>query len=70
MDEMKITILDDGTIRVETDSISQANHMTAEAFLRNVATAAGGTQERKHKQGVIGAAIHSIQHLLGNRHSH
>ena len=34
MDTMKITILDDGTVKVETNTISQANHMTAEAFMR------------------------------------
>lgn len=68
MDSMNITILEDGTIKVETDKISQANHMTAEAFLRNMALACGGKQERKHRQGVIGAACHAVQHLMGHSH--
>lgn len=70
MDQMQITILDDGSLKIETDRISQANHMTAEAFLRNVAQAAGGTQDRKHKQGIIGAARHALQHKFGMGHSH
>lgn len=70
MDSMNITILDDGSIKVETDKISQANHMTAEAFMRNIATACGGKQERKHKQGFIGGLKHSIQHALGHGHTH
>ena len=68
MDEMKITILDDGSVKVETDQISQANHMTAEAFLRFVAQAAGGKQERRHKHGVVGAAVHAFNHLTGRSH--
>ena len=70
MDSMNITILEDGTIKVETDKISQVNHMTAEAFMRNMATACGGHQERKHKQGFIGSMMHSVQHTLGRSHHH
>lgn len=67
---MNIEILDDGTIKVETDKISQANHMTAEAFMRNMASVAGGSQTRKHKHGIIGAARHALQHKQGHNHSH
>ena len=70
MDSMQITVLEDGTLRIETDKISAVNHSTAEAFLRNVATAAGGHQERRHKHGLIGAAIHSMEHLFGTGHTH
>jgi len=70
MDQMKITILDSGVIKVETDRISQANHMTAEAFMRNMTTAAGGQQERKHKKGIFGAAAHAVKHSLGMGHRH
>ena len=35
-DTLKITILADGTIRTETDQISQANHESAEEFLRQM----------------------------------
>ena len=70
MDSMKITILDDGSLKIETDKISQANHMTAEAFMRNINTLCGGKQYRKHKQGFIGAARHALQHKLGHKHQH
>jgi hypothetical protein len=65
MDTMKITILDDGKIKVETDAISQANHMTAEAFMRNMAQACGGKQERKQKHGVH---HHHNHNTVGHSH--
>jgi hypothetical protein len=68
MDSMQITILQDGTIKVETDKISAANHMTAEAFMRNISQVAGGPQTRKHRHGVLGAAVHAMQHVLGHNH--
>ena len=68
-DEMKITILEDGTIKCETDKVSQANHSTAEALLRNLQSASGGgTQTRKHKAGVVGAIVHAWQHATGKSH--
>lgn len=70
MDQMQITVLQDGSLKIETDRISQANHMTAEAFLRNVAMVCGGKQERKHKQGVLGAAVHALHHAFGHGHKH
>lgn len=70
MDQMTITILEDGTIKAETDAISPQNHQTAEAFMRNLAQAAGGGQSQKHKHGVIGAVAHSLQHRFGMGHSH
>jgi hypothetical protein len=70
MDTLHIQILADGSLKIETDKISQANHMTAEAFLRNVASACGGKQQRRHKHGVLGAASHAVAHALGRGHSH
>ena len=62
-DTIKITILDDGTIKTETDEVSVANHSNAEGFLRDMQKLAGGTVDSKHKQG------HS--HTHGNMtHSH
>lgn len=68
MDTMQVEILADGTIKVTTDRISQANHMTAEALMRNLATAGGGAQKRTHKHGLIGAAVHAMQHAIGKAH--
>ena len=70
MDTLQITILDDGTIKIDSGTISAANHMTAEAFLRNIATVGGATQERKHKHGILGAAVHALHHRFGMGHKH
>jgi hypothetical protein len=68
-DEMKIEILPDGTIKVDTGPVSAANHSTAEALLRNLQSASGGgTQTRKHKAGVLGAIHHAWQHATGKKH--
>jgi len=67
-DEIEIEVLPDGTIKATTGRISQQNHMNAEAFMRHLATAGGGKQERRHRHGVIGAAIHAIQHATGKSH--
>lgn len=50
-DTIKITILEDGTIKTETDKVSMPNHQNAEMFLRDVGKLAGGTVERKNKSG-------------------
>ena len=68
MDQMKITILEDGTIKTETDKVSAPTHSNAESFLRLVAQLCGGKTERRHKHGFIGAVIHAAQHLTGGAH--
>jgi hypothetical protein len=71
VDKITITILPDGTIKAETDKVSAINHASAEAFMRQLATAGGGQQTRKHKAGLLGAALHAIQHATGGHgHSH
>ena len=70
MDTMKVEILADGTIKIETDRISAINHTTAEALMRNMAMAAGGQQHRKHKGGLVGELAHQMAHALGRAHSH
>ena len=71
-DSFTIEVLDDGTLKIDSGQISPQNHMNAEAFLRNIAQSAsgGGTQTRKHKAGIIGAAIHAAQHATGMGHGH
>lgn len=61
-DKIKITILEDGTIKVETDKISGANHVNAEGFLREMFKMAGGAVSRKLK--------HAKSHLFGQQHDH
>jgi len=49
MDEMKIEILEDGTIKVITDNVSPANHVNAEAFTKFMADLAGGKSTRTRR---------------------
>lgn len=70
MDTLQVEVLPDGNIKVDSGPISQQNHMNAEAFMRSLAQVAGGKQERKHKQGFVGAMLHSMQHAMGKGHSH
>ena len=70
MDRIDIEVLADGTIKADTGAMSQQNHSNAEAFIRNLAQAGGAPQERKHKQGFVGAALHAVQHAMGKSHGH
>lgn len=59
-DKIIIEILDDGTIKTETDTVSMPNHANAEGFLKEMARLAGGIVKRvlkgKH------AHVHGTQH--------
>lgn len=57
-DEIKIEITADGTIKISTDKIGQANHTLAEGFLTEMARLSGGqsTIKKKHSHG------HTHQH--------
>ena len=52
-DKIKISVLADGTIKLETDKVSMPNHASAEQFVRETARLAGGTTnvKGKHKHG-------------------
>ena len=50
-DRMDISILEDGTIRIETDKVSGANHANAEQFFKLLAQNAGGESSRARKAG-------------------
>lgn len=62
-DKMNISILEDGTVRVETEGISQANHYSADEFLQMIERLAGGEVQSKAKEGhtthTHGKLIHS-----------
>lgn len=66
-DTINITILEDGTIKTETDKISAPNHSSAEGFLAWVAKMAGGTTQRV---GRGAAAAHTHTHQHGETHQH
>lgn len=69
-DTIKITILEDGTIKTETDSVSAANHSNAEAFIRDIHRLAGGVVKRVMRlahslHGALRAHTHD-----GHTHDH
>ena len=68
MDSLRITILEDGTIRTETDRVSAPNHSSAEGFLNFISRLAGGKSERRHKHGIIGAVLHAVDHITNSAH--
>lgn len=61
MDIIKVNILEDGTIRSETDPISGPNHQSAEEFLKTVHHLTGGAGRRIKKE-----STHSHNH----QHNH
>lgn len=62
MDAIKITILNDGTIKTDNDGISMPNHQSAEGFLKTVGQLAGGKTEIKMKSGHLHNALHAHTH--------
>ena len=50
MDIINFTVLEDGTITVETESISQVNHVSADQLLEQIAKLAGGKVDTKKKE--------------------
>jgi hypothetical protein len=67
-DTIKITVLEDGTIKTETDKVSMPNHANAEAFLRDIGRLAGGPVTRKAKHGFV--LSHTHTHQDGHAHNH
>jgi hypothetical protein len=65
-DELIVTVLDDGTVKVESPgAISPANHTSAEGFLRTLARELGGETTRER----IGQA-HTHEHVHDHEHEH
>lgn len=69
MDEIEVTILPDGRIKLTTSRFSPALHVNAEQFLANVVKLAGGAVDRKHKPGGSGHT-HGHSHEHGHGHAH
>lgn len=65
-DNIKIEITDDGTIKVDTDRISNVNHLNAEGFLRRIGELLTGKITVKQKQG----HAHTHVHADGSKHTH
>lgn len=58
-DVMTVTILADGSFKIETDKVSAANHGGCEMLIREIVKVAGGKSERKHRHGRHVAHQHS-----------
>ncbi len=61
-DSIKITILEDGTIKMDTNRISMPNHLSAEKFILECVRLAGGTTEAKQKHGHHHHGTHTHTH--------
>lgn len=67
-DAIEIEVLPDGTIKIMTDKISQANHVSAEKFLEEVARLTDGATARERRSvGHVHAHDHAHDH---HHHSH
>jgi hypothetical protein len=68
VDKIIITILEDGTIKTQTDTVSAPNHQSADKFLADMARLAGGATEvvRKGK----GSHHHHVHAHEGHGSSH
>ena len=64
-DKIAITILPDGTIKMETDKISGPNHLSAEKFVKAVNELAGGETTATRR---VGAMHNHVQDT--STHSH
>jgi hypothetical protein len=58
-DEFTIEILPDGSLKLETDDVSQANHTNAENLLREMSKLCGGPTAIRHKHGRTGHHAHA-----------
>lgn len=65
MDIIKIEILADGVISVKTDSISNENHVSADAFMETLKKLSGGTCKTKKRHGFLSHTHDNI-----NYHKH
>ena len=62
-DKMKMEILEDGTITVETDGVSGKNHKSADEFLDMIEEMTGGGRETKKR-----AKAHKHKHSVPHSH--
>ena len=60
-DRLVYEILDDGTIKWSSDSVSAPNHSSAEEFLAEVGRLMGGAETIEHKHGYA-AHSHHVDH--------
>lgn len=69
-DNITIEILPDGTLKLETDDVSIANHLNAENLVREMASLCGGPTAIRQKH-THGRQRHSHSHGHGKEaHQH
>lgn len=66
-DMIEIEVLEDGTIKIITDHVSPANHLSADNFLKMIEELTGGeiTKQKNRK-----AHSHAHQHAGGLKQTH
>lgn len=62
MDIIDVTILDDGSIKIETDKISPANHVGADALVKTITEKLGGKMKIQPKGGKAHHHHHEHEH--------
>ncbi len=65
MDSISIEILDDGTIKVTTEGIQDANHISADTLLSQMETLLGGSVTK-----IKNPEKHKHQHLINAAKAH
>ena len=68
--QMEVTILEDGTVKVETDDMGGPDHKTADEFLKMLSRLCGGEvteqkRDRGHHHAHDHAHDHNHDHLKG-----
>jgi len=65
-DKMIFEILEDGTVKVNTDKISDKNHANADDVLELLEDILGSTRKTEQKEG----HTHTHHHHHGKKHQH
>jgi len=69
MNDITVTILENGTCRIDTDQISGPAHQAAESALQWIARELGGEVTRT-KKVTIGIQLHGHDHDHDHFHTH
>lgn len=70
MDKIQIQILEDGTIKLETDKVSMPNHSNAEKFTLAIASLCGGTVERRRRMHLGASLAAGLAEHTHDGHTH
>lgn len=68
---IEVTILPDGSVKIETDKVSEASHVRAERFVAELQKLLGGeTVRAKRTHGHHHQGAHEHDHDHGHDHTH